>query len=170
MLLTPLRDALLNSFYICEEKTHPDTMVLTALTQFSCKVGHLFAPVFTRATAQHLGVLYSLEFQDIKVKKKNKHRLMCIHTCLHLSGLDQSFQSNTHSNGSFACCQETSSLLLPHVFALTVVYTFCCTCLPSVPLAGICRRDLRPLCATPTSDACPRSDYPPVIYMTVSPL
>lgn len=27
--------------YVCDEKTHPDKMVLTALTQFSCKVGHL---------------------------------------------------------------------------------------------------------------------------------
>lgn len=64
VLFTPLRDALLNCFYICEVKTHPDTMVLTALTQFSCKVGHLFSPIFARATAENLEVLNSLEFQS----------------------------------------------------------------------------------------------------------
>lgn len=30
----------------------------------------------------------------------------------------------------------------------------CCTRLPSAPLAAKCRRGPRPLCATPTSDAC----------------
>lgn len=40
--------------HICDKETHPDTMVLTALTQFSCKVGHLFAPLVRHAIVQKI--------------------------------------------------------------------------------------------------------------------